>query len=43
MDSLIYLLTVILSLAAWAGLAWIAWQGVELAYYIFCKITGRDY
>ena len=43
MNELIYLLTVLLSLAAWAGLTWIAWQGVELIYWIFCKVTGREY
>ena len=43
MDSLIYLLTVLGSLAAWVAIAWIFWQGVELAYWIYCKATGRIY
>ena len=43
MDSLAYLLSVLLSLAAWVAIAWIGWQGVELAYRLYCKATGREY
>jgi len=43
MDSLAYLLSVLLSLAGWIALTWIAWQGIELAYRVFCKATGREY
>lgn len=43
MDALMYLLTVLGSLAAWGVAAWIFWQGVELVYWIYCKATGREY
>ena len=43
MDAVMYLLSVLLSLAAWAALAWIAWQGVELIYRIYCKLRGIEY
>ena len=43
MESLAYLLTVLLSLAAWVAIAWIGWQGVELAYRLYCKLRGIRY
>jgi len=43
MDAVMYLLSVLLSLAAWIAIAWIAWQGVELVYRIYCKLRGIKY
>jgi hypothetical protein len=43
MESLAYLLTVLLSLSAWVAITWLAWQGVELVYRLYCKATGREY
>jgi hypothetical protein len=43
MSELIYLLSILVTLGAYAAGVWILWQGVELGYWIFCKITGRDH
>jgi len=43
MSELIYLLMALLTLAAYAGGIWLVWQGVELVYYVYCKVIGRDY
>ena len=43
MDSLMYLLSVLLGLAAYAAAGVALWAAVEGGYYLFCKITGREY
>jgi hypothetical protein len=43
MSAGLYFLSVMLTLAAYAFGGWILWQGVELAYWIYCKATGRTY
>jgi hypothetical protein len=43
MSELLYLLSVLLCLTAYAVAGFLLWQGVELAYWIFCKITRREY
>lgn len=43
MSAGLYFLSVMLTLAAYAVGGWILWQGVELAYWIYCKATGRTY
>jgi fucose permease len=43
MSELAYLLSVLLSLAAYAVAGAALWAAVEGSYYLFCKITGREY
>jgi hypothetical protein len=43
MSELTYLLSVLLGLAAYAVAGVLLWAAVEGGYYLFCKITGRDY
>lgn len=43
MSELAYLLSVLLSLAAYAAAVVVLWGSVEGAYYIYCKATGRKY
>lgn len=43
MSELAYLLSVLLSLAAYAAGAVLLWGAVEGVYYIWCKVTGREY
>jgi hypothetical protein len=43
MSELAYLLSVLLALAAYAAAGVALWIVVEGGYYLFCKITGRDY
>lgn len=43
MDTLIYLLMVLLSLAAYALAGVALWVVIEGGYWLYCKITGRDY
>lgn len=42
-EDLGYILSVLLTLAAYGVGFWVVWQGVELAYRLYCKLTGRDY
>jgi hypothetical protein len=42
-EDLGYLLSVLLALAAYAVAFWLLLQVVEGAYWIYCKLTGRDY
>jgi hypothetical protein len=41
--SLAYLLSVLLAIACYAIAGLLLWQGVELAYRIYCKIKGIEY
>lgn len=43
MSELIYLLTVLLTLATYVMAGVALWVAVEGVYYVYCKITGRDY
>lgn len=43
MSELIYLLMVLLTLAAYAVAGVALWAAVESVYYVWCKVTGRDY
>jgi hypothetical protein len=43
MDSLIYLLSVLLTLAAYAVAGVALWAGVEGIYWIYCKARGIKY
>ena len=43
MSELAYLLSVLLSLAAYAAVAVALWGAIEGAYWIYCKATGREY
>ena len=43
MSELAYLLSVLLALAAYAVAGLALWLGVEGGYWLWCKVTGRDY
>ena len=43
MSELMYLLSVLLGLAAYAVAGVALWAAVEGVYYVWCKVTGRDY
>ncbi len=43
MSELAYLLSVLLSLTAYAVAALALWGAVEGVHYIYCKATGREY
>lgn len=43
MSELLYLLSVLLSLAAYAVAGVALWAAVEGGYWLYCKATGRDY
>lgn len=43
MSELIYLLMGLLTVATYIGGAWLLWQGVELGYWVYCKLTGKEY
>ena len=43
MSELAYLLSVLLAIAAYAVAGVALWVAVEGGYYLFCKITKRDY
>lgn len=43
MSELAYLLSVLLSLAAYAAAAVALWGVIEGVHYIYCKVSGRDY
>ena len=42
-EDLGYFLSVLLALAAYVVAFWLLLQVVEGAYWIYCKIRGRDY
>jgi len=43
MSELTYLLSVLLSLAAYAVAGVALWGAVEGVHYLWCKVTGRKY
>ena len=43
MSELAYLLSVLLAIAAYAVAGVALWAGVEGGYWLWCKVTGRDY
>ena len=43
MSELMYLLSVLLSLAAYAVAGVALWGAVEGVYWLWCRVTGRDY
>ena len=43
MSELLYLLSVLLSLAAYAVAGVLLWAGVEAVYFIYCKVRGIKY
>jgi len=43
MDSLIYLLSVLLGVAAYAVAGVALWAAVEAGYWIYCKLRGIKY
>lgn len=43
MDSLTYLLSVLVGLGSIVAGVMILWAAVEGVYFIFCKATGREY
>lgn len=42
-EDLGYMLSVLLALAAYAVGFWVLIKVVEVVYWIYCKMTGRDY
>jgi hypothetical protein len=43
MESLIYLLSVLLGLAAYAVAGVALWVAIEAGYFIYCKLRGIKY
>lgn len=43
MDSLAYLLSVLIGLGSLIAGAVLLWAAVEGAYFIFCRVSGREY
>jgi hypothetical protein len=43
MDSLMYLLSVLVGLAAYAVAGVVLWAAVEAGYWIWCKVRGIKY
>jgi hypothetical protein len=43
MSEVIYLGSVLLTLTAYAVGVWALWQVVEGAYWVYCKLTGKEY
>jgi hypothetical protein len=43
MSEVLYFLSVMLVLTAYAVGGWLMWKGVELVYWIYCKMTGKTY
>lgn len=43
MSELAYLLSVLLSLAAYAVAGLALWGAVEGVHYVWCRISGREY
>lgn len=43
MSELAYLLSVLLAVAAYAVAGVLLWAAVEAGYWVYCKITGKEY
>jgi fucose permease len=43
MSELAYLGSILLAVAAYIVGAWLLWQVVEGVYWVYCKITGKEY
>ena len=43
MSELVYLGSVLLTLTAYAVAGWALWQVVEGGYWVYCKLTGKEY
>lgn len=43
MSELGYLLSVLLAIAGYVVGGWLLWKAVEGVYWIYCKITGKEY
>jgi hypothetical protein len=43
MNELAYLGSILLAVGAWAVAGWVLWQVVEGGYWIYCKLTGKEY
>jgi hypothetical protein len=43
MSELAYLGSILLTLGAYAVAGWALWQLIEGGFWIYCKITGKDY
>ena len=42
-SEVLYLGSVLFAIGAYAFAGWLLWQGVEVGYWIYCKVTGKDY
>ncbi len=42
-EDLAYLISVLLTLAAYGVGVWLLIKAVEGIYWLYCKLTGRDY
>jgi fucose permease len=43
MSELAYFGSVLLAIGAYAVGGWLLWQAVEGVYWVYCKMTGKDY
>lgn len=43
MGEVLYLGWVLAVIGAYAFAGWLLWQVVEGVYWIYCKVTGKDY
>lgn len=43
MSEVLYLLSILLVLTAYAVGGWLLWQVVEGVYWVYCKITNKTY
>lgn len=43
MSEILYLGSIFLVLGAYGVGAWLVWQVIEGAYWLYCKATGKEY
>ena len=43
MSEVLYLGWVLVVIGAYIFAGWLLWQVVEAGYWLYCKVTGRDY
>ena len=43
MSEVLYLGSVLFAIGAYAFAGWLLWKGVEVGYWIYCKVTGKNY